>query len=331
MPVTRRLRPPAAAIVALLVALPVLGACGSSDDGGGSDVAGAGEMPTVRLAVGIDASYAPFFLADETGMFEEAGIDVEVIQFGRGGEAVDALATGNIELAASSDTTTISQLNVNPDLRALLVYEESGDYLKVVAREGVASADDIKKMGIVPGLSELSALKLLQSEGIDPSSVEFVSAGPPELPALLDKGDIDAFVLWEPWPTRALDLGGTVLMNTGDYGWSYVHWLIGTEEWINENPEAASTIARVLDEAAELTEADPDVAAKATEAAAKVAPEETIKAIEEIDFEVRDITEQDLPGYRSIAEFYLNSGKAEKLPPVEDSVLLDWFSENAEA
>jgi NitT/TauT family transport system substrate-binding protein len=326
----RTLRP-RATIVLLLVALPVLGACGSSQDDVAAEAAGAGEMPKVRLAVGIDASYAPFFLADETGMFQEAGVDVEGIQFGRGGEAVDALATGDINLAASSDTTTISQLNVNPNLRALLVYEESGEYLKVVAREGIGSVDEIKKMGIVPGLSELSALKLLESEGVDPSKVEFVSAGPPELPALLDKGDIDAFVLWEPWPTRALDLGSKVLMNTGDYGWSYVHWLIGTEQWIEENPETASTIARVLDEAAQLTEEDPDAAAEATQAAAKVAPEETLKAIEEIDFEVRDITEEDLPGYKSIAEFYLNTGKAEKLPPVEDSVMLDWFSENAQA
>jgi len=309
-----------------LVALAALAACGSGSNG--TAAGGPANSPPVRLAVGIDGSYAPFYLADKTGMFKKAGLNVEIVQFGRGGDAVDALATGQIQLAGSSEVTTIGQVNQNPDLRALLVYEQSGKYLKVVARNGIDSVSQIKTMGIVPGLSQLSAIKLLQAKGIDPASVKFVSAGPPEIPALMQQGSIDAFVLWEPWPTKAVQLGGKVLMSTGEYNWSYVHWLITTSKWVTANEQVAGKIAAVIDAAAKQTEADPKAAAKATEDSVKLPQGDTLKAIDEIDFRVRDITPADVAGYESIAQFYVQTGAMKTPPQIVKNLELGWFSKN---
>ncbi|WP_407820020.1 ABC transporter substrate-binding protein, partial [Staphylococcus aureus] len=89
-------------------------------------------------------------------------------------------------------------------------------------RNGVDSPAAIKKMGIVPGLSQISTDKYLAANSIAPGSVEMISATPTDMPALLSRGDIDGFVLWEPWPATALDQGtGHVVAVTGDYGWFY--------------------------------------------------------------------------------------------------------------
>jgi ABC-type nitrate/sulfonate/bicarbonate transport system substrate-binding protein len=316
-----------ASAIAILAAT-TLSACtaGSTDAGAGKDST---SLPKVRVAVGIDGSYAPFFLAAEKGLFKKHGVDVEVVQFGRGGEAVEAIATGQIQMAGSSEVTTIGQLQQNPDLRAMLVYEQSGQYLKVVTGKNITNPSQIKKMGIVPGLSELSAIKFLQSKNIDPATVKFVSAGPPEIPALLQKGDIDAYVLWEPWPSKGAELGGKILESTGDYNWSYVHWLIAANKWLNANTGVAGKVAAALDEAAKLTESDSQAAAQATEKATKIPPAQTVAAVKEIDFKVRDITQTDLAGYDLVADFYVNTGKLKAKPDVPAAVLLNWFSANA--
>ncbi len=128
-------------------------------------------------------------------------------------------------MAGSSDTTTIAQLRQNPSLRAMYSYEVSGDYIKVVLRNGVDTAGGIEKMGIVPGLSQISTDKYLEANGIAPGAVEMVSATPTDMPALLSRGDIDGYVLWEPWPATALSQGsGHVVAVTGDYDWFYHHW-----------------------------------------------------------------------------------------------------------
>ncbi|MFX5812994.1 ABC transporter substrate-binding protein, partial [Acinetobacter baumannii] len=87
-------------------------------------------------------------------------------------------------------------------LRPLAVTYQSKTYVKLVARKAITSADKIKKFGIVAGsVSEYVTGLTLKTLNIDAAKVEMVRSGPPELPALLARGDIDAYFVWEPWPT----------------------------------------------------------------------------------------------------------------------------------
>ncbi|GLZ07929.1 lipoprotein [Actinomadura sp. NBRC 104412] len=315
-----------AGALSLIVALFTLSACGgATTDSGGPAATG----PKIRIAVGIDAAYAPFFVADSKGLWRKHGLNVEVVQFGRGGEAVDAIAGGQVQMAGSSDTTTIAQLQQNPSLRALLVYQESGQYLKVVAGPKTGSPSEIKKVAIVPGLSELAMTKYLESKKIDVKSVKFVTADPPEIPALLQKGEVDAYTLWEPWPANGVKLGGKVLESTGAYGLKYQHWLITGQKWLSANEGTAAKVAQVLQEATALVESDPNAAAEATQKAAKVPPEQTMTAVREIDFKVRDITPADMKGYESTAAWYVSTGKVKATPNLNAAVLQGWVTAKA--
>ena len=310
----------------LIVALFTLSACSSATTDSGGDAA---TGPTIRIAIGIDAAYAPFFLADSKNLWGKHDLNVELVQFGRGGEAVDAIAGGQVQMAGSSDTTTIAQLQRNPALRALLVYQESGRYLKVVARPGISDPSQIKKVAMVPGLSELAMTKYLESQKIDADSVEPVTADPPEIPALLQKGEVDAYTLWEPWPAKGVELGGKVQATTGDYGLKYQHWLITGQEWLSGNESTATQVAQALEEATALVESDPDAAAEATQKAAKVPADQTVTAVREIDFKVRDIAAADMKGYTSTAEWYLSTGKIKAKPDLNATVLHGWVTAKA--
>lgn len=312
------------AILCTVAAIAVAACSAGSTDSSGPSAAG----PPVRVAVGIDASYAPFFLAASQGLFAAKGVNVEIVQFGTGGEAVNTLATGQVQLAGSSDVTTVAQLKQNPGLRALLAYEESGKYLKVVVGPHADPAR-LATMGVVPGLSELAATRYLQSRGIDPATVRFVTAGPPEMPALMQKGDIDGYILWEPWPTKGVAAGGRVVGTTGDFGLTYVHWLIGTNDWIQANTQTVAKIAAALDEAAQKTESDPHAAAVATAQAAKIPEDQTVSAVAEIDFKVRDLTDQDLASADRIAQFFVDTHKLDAKPDLSAALLRGWYSQHA--
>ncbi|QQM45854.1 ABC transporter substrate-binding protein [Streptomyces liliifuscus] len=322
---TRRLLAGPAALTAALLALTACGA-GTTDSNAaaGNDAAG----PTIRIGVGVDAAYTPFFLADAEGLWAKHGVNVQLVQFGQGSEGVNNLVAGQVQMSGNSDTTTISMLQQSPDLRSLLVYEQSGKYLKVVLGPKVTSPAKIRKMAVAPGLSEMAATRFLESKDIDPKSVEFVTADPPEIPALMKKGDIDAYVLWEPWPTKGVEQGGKVLENTGAYGVTYAQWLLAKSDWLKSNTDTAVKVAEALEEAARLTESDPQAAAEATEKAVKVPAAQTVSAIKEIDFGVRDFTDADLKGYENTAQFVLDSGKVKAKPDVTAVVQRGWFTDN---
>jgi ABC-type nitrate/sulfonate/bicarbonate transport system substrate-binding protein len=315
-----------ATAVAGLTVAGVLAGCGSSGSGAGGSAAGGGD--TVRIGVGIDAAYAPFFLAQKDGLFKKAGVNVEIVQFGRGGDAVQAIAGKQVEMAGNSDTTTITLLAQNPDLRALYIYEQSGKYLKVVARPGITSANQIKKMGVVPGLSDYMAQKYFQANNVDLSSVKFVTADPPELPTLAKKGTVDAYLLWEPWPTQGIALGLHVLTDTGSYGYSYVHWMVTSGEWLKGHQADAAKISQVLFDASKTVASDPAAAADAVNAETKISVSDAKTAIEQVTWDVRPFDAKDMSSYADQVQYFIDKKVLKTTPDLHTAILNSWLTDN---
>ncbi len=131
-----------------------------------------------------------------------------------------------------------------------MIYEESGTYIKLAVRPAVSSPKEIKKFGIVKGTSsEYSANLTLKKFGLDPASVTLVPSAPPELPALLARGDIDAYFVWEPWPTIATKQGGKILATSGDVGYAYKMLLSANGSWLQKNEAQAKAFIAVLADA----------------------------------------------------------------------------------
>ena len=294
----------AAALVAVLVP-----AAGSA-----RHVKQAGKLDTIRFSVGIDTAYAPFFVAKNEGIFKKYGLDVNLVQFAQGGDGVDAMIAGAIEAGGSGDATVLGK-SIRGPLKAFAVFNSSGDYIKLTVRKSITDVHQIKKMGIVPGsLSHYGAFKMLDYFNIPRTSVRFVRGGPPEMPALLARNDIDAFVMWEPWPSRAVDNGsGKVLMRTKAFKYRYVLMLISRADWLASHRSDAQKFVRAIDEADRLVESRPNVAATDTEKEVRIPPADSILAVRQIDFGVRDLTTKDLANFKDIANFLVD----QKITPRE--------------
>lgn len=309
-----------AAALAVIVAALALAACGDENDGGDGADGGSSGAKSVRLAVGIDSVYAPMFLAQEEGIFEKHGLDVQVQQFAQGGEGLDALLAGAMDTAGTTDSNLLQRAG-RGDLRSLGAYvEDEGNYVKLVTRKEIDDPSEIRKLGVIPGqISEYGARKMLQSEGIDAESVEFVEVGgPPEMGPLLQRGDVDAFVLNEPWPTRAVELGGKVLQKAKEFDLSYTLGISSTPEWLESHQEEAKALMSAMAEAARRTEEDPEAAAAATEKLAKVPRQQTLDAVRDLTFGVRDFDQDDLERLSEVGDFLLEQKLIDAEPRPEE-------------
>lgn len=325
----RRIR--LAAIISLGVTLVfAVAACGGSDSNESSGSTETGELSQepIRLFVGIDTAYAPFFVGKRQGIYEDAGLNVELTQFTQGGEGVDAVMAGQMDVGGSGDATILQRAG-SGDIKALAVLQSSGDNLKLVVRKPITDVKQIKKIGIVPGsLSEYAAVQLLSHYNIPESSVEFVPAGPPEMPPLLQKGDIDAYVLWEPWPSKGVELGGKVLMHTKDFGYSYLFFLIARTAWFESHEAEAAAWVRATAEATDLVESDPQLAAEDTKAEVKIPIDQSLMVINDIDFKVRPFTDDDIAYLDKVADFLVSRGIVKTKPDPRD-MIVEGFAEKA--
>lgn len=283
----------------------------------------------VRIAVGVDPSYAPMFLADKEGMFDAAGLDVEIVQTEGGAAGAQNVVAGTSEMSGNADSTALTVMAANPSLRALGVFQDSDRYFQVVLREGLAP-QDIRTMGVFPGIGVYFTDLYLRSLGIDPAGVQLVSTSPPEQPAVLARGDIDGFISFDPWVAQAVDAGSTVVATTGDFGAEYSQWVIAREDWLEANNGVAGRVFAVLAEAASIIQQDPDRAAAAVASEIQMDPAEAKARLTQIDFTGRDFTDDDIARATRLVDFFTAQGTL--AGPVDPpSVLLSgWVTDHQE-
>jgi NitT/TauT family transport system substrate-binding protein len=257
----------------------------------------------VKLAIGVDAAYVAIYLSKQDKLFEKHGVNVELVQFTQGGDALDAVAAGLMPMGGAAEPTTLIRA-ARTDIKVLGIYGQSGNYIKFVAKPGITDPKQAKKLGIVPGsVSEFSTEQMLIKYAIDPKSVELVKAGPPEFPALLARGDVDGYFLWEPWPTNGVQQGGKVLLTSGDVGYAYNMWLAASGPWLADHQAEAKAILAALAEACAIVRADPAKGAAAIQAEAKIPAATALATLKDIQCTVRDFTLADMATYDKIADF----------------------------
>lgn len=257
----------------------------------------------IKIGVGSDPVFSSFYLAAHEKMFEAEKLNVALQLYTDGGEALNALVAQQVNLAAAVEPTHMVRF-ARAELRPLAIVYQSGLYIKMVLGKDVESPAKIKKFGIVAGsVSEYCALLAMKKIGLDPGAVQMVKSGPPELPALLARGDIDAFFAWEPWPTNGVKQGGRVVMTSKEVGYIDTMWITASANWFEGNADAARGILKVLAKSCQIVASDPKRAAAAVQAVTKIAASRTLEALTDMAPGVRDFTDADFASYDGIATF----------------------------
>ncbi|SFK26364.1 ABC transporter substrate-binding protein [Celeribacter neptunius] len=272
----------------------------------------------IRIGVGSDPVFAGYFIAQHEGFFEEEGVAVNLQPYSGGGEAMNALVAGQVDLASASESTTMVRMD-RAEIRPLAVVYDSGLYVKLVLRPGLEDPKDIKTFGIVPGsISEYCTGLTIAHFDLDATSLKMVPSGPPELPALLIRGDIDAFFAWEPWPATALGQGAKVALTSRDVGYTDTIWANASQAILDSNPEGLQAMLRAVKRGSDIMQNDPERGAEGVKAVTRIPIETTLKVSKDMFLTVRDFTDKDFESFDGIAQFLVDNKVTETPVPYRD-------------
>ncbi len=142
-------------ISVLFITLFLVTACGSTRPT---------ELTTIRINGSPNLTHAPIFIADQEGYFAEYGIQLEMVDFNRTGEAIPLVISGDLDVLAGGVTTgVLNTLRGDPNF-------------KVVADRGVFTSDmgcsflgilvrkDLYDDGIVRGPEDFQGMKVVTSK-----------------------------------------------------------------------------------------------------------------------------------------------------------------------
>jgi NitT/TauT family transport system substrate-binding protein len=163
---------------------------------------------TVKLAIGGAAClcYLPTMLAHELGEYKKAGVNVEVIQFKGGSEALKAVMGGSAEVVSGYFDHTVNLAAKGQNLQSFVVYDRFPGFALVVSPKHSATIKSIKdlankKIGVsAPGSSTDFFLKyILKKNGVDPNSVGVIGVGlGATAVASMEQGEIEAAIMLDP-------------------------------------------------------------------------------------------------------------------------------------
>lgn len=252
--------------------------------------AGSGELTAVRVAALPIAETGALWAAIDEGIFEEHGLEIEVVPAQGGANAIPALLSGDIEFAIGQPFGPI-----RADLQDLGVtivgnYANSlaeGDDVNAVvalADSGITRPADLagKKVSVntLGAAGDLTIRKAVQDDGGDPSTIEFVEVAFPDVPAQLEAGTMDA--AWAPDPFRGMIVGGGGTSVVAPYQATIpgltVLTNITTQALLDEDPDLVASYSAAMAEALEWA-SDNEEAVRAAIATNLEIPEEAAAGI----------------------------------------------------
>lgn len=168
-------------------------------------VSSAAEKETVTVAMSLTPLSAPFIIADDKGFFSKEGIDVSIKEFRGGYRAIKAMFDGHADIATSSEAVVMFNSLKRNDFGIFATFVTSDNDVKIMAcdKSGINSVTDLagKRVGTVVGASSHFFLSYtLLMNGVAEQSVKIIPLHPEDTPRKCLHDDIDAVVIWEPYP-----------------------------------------------------------------------------------------------------------------------------------
>ena len=222
-------------------------------------------LTKMTIATGVDPAFSQFYVAKEAGLFEKNGLDVTINTGPSGSAMVPFLVNNQVQAAYGSDLAGVINHQVDNNIVAVADGTYLAKWESVIGRN-VDSLEALKgkKVGVAFGTgAEIFWRRLLAQRKLDPAGYTLVNVEAPEMLAAIERGDIDAFAVWEPWPTRTLmSVKNTKVLATADGIYNNINFIYMNRGWIEKNRATSEKFIKALCEANDIIEKDRPAATK---------------------------------------------------------------------
>ncbi len=221
-----------------------------------------GEVVTIKL-MRSPVFYEPVFIAMEEGLFEKAGLNVEISENATAAESVPQLLNGNVDIAMTGGVSLIQAVAEGVPIKAVLG-QSSAD--PDVCTSGIMTTSDSGLSGYadlggttigLQGLKEtthLGTLLAAKDAGVDTDSIDFVQLPLPNLNEAVANGTVDAAFPIGMFFSLAAEQG---LVQIGCPIPEYLPWgpnviYAATNDYIENNADTIQRFQEVIAEATEI-------------------------------------------------------------------------------
>ncbi|WP_121867744.1 ABC transporter substrate-binding protein [Glutamicibacter nicotianae] len=255
------------------ISVLALAACGSGSPSGGADSSADAQGSLEQITVGVIpiVDTAPIWLGEAKGFFAEEGLDLEIETATGGSAIVPGIQSGSYDFAFSNLISVMVANDKGLDMEFVAngistTGDESSDVGSVLVKgdSKISSPKDLagKKVSVnnLSNIGDTTIKSIVEADGGDPESIEFVEVPFPDAPAALENGIVDAAWILEPFQSSAMDAGAKMLSaNFAEFDPELdVAGYFTSAQYAQENPEVTQKFTTAMNKSLDYAQQHPE-------------------------------------------------------------------------
>lgn len=213
----------------------------------------AADMIAVKMALNLSPISGVAIVAKNQKFFEHQGLDVTVVNFTSGKQALEATLGGGADICTTAEAPVTAATMAGQKIAFLTRMEYSDLKTLTDASDKISSLKDLKgkRLGYTVGTgSEVYTMSLLKRAGLTKADVTLVGLRPQDMAAALSSGGIDAMNTWEPHIANAKKALGDKVKQINTKGiYSETFNIVTTQDYLKAQPAVARKFLKALIEA----------------------------------------------------------------------------------
>ncbi|MCR8659470.1 aliphatic sulfonate ABC transporter substrate-binding protein [Paenibacillus endoradicis] len=250
-------------VLALIIALVGLTACGKSSDNSNK---------AVEVNIAVNGGLNLLSIAKSKGWFEEEfatlNATVNWHEFQSSVPLLEGLVSDRIDFSFIGDGTVVTGKAAKTPFTVISATGVEGNQNSILVKpdSDIQSIADLKgkQIALAKGSSaHIFLVKALEKNGMSESDVKIVQLQPDEANAAFQAGQVDAWGTWDPYVTIETSADrARIVESVKTMNFVAPAVMIGRDKFLKENPELAAAYLRVYQKAVDWVKENTDEAAE---------------------------------------------------------------------
>ncbi len=301
------------------------------------------EMDSITVGYSAWPGWFPLAITQEAGIFEEVGLDVELIFFADYIASIDAMALGELDFVTQTLSDTMASVAFGSEQTVVVVNDNSTGNDKIICDESITSIEEMAGATIAAEAGVVDHFLLVQgleSVGLSEADIDFRGVLTDAAAASFAAGEFDCVGVFAPFWLTALEREGSAeVFSSADFPGLIPDAIVATSEIVGDNPVAVQKLVDAWYLTMEYMDANPEKSLEIMAATAETSVEDylefaegtTLFSVEDAlaAFEDGDTTASLAYTAGLINPFLVESGFTESEAPLEGlldgSFTQNWF------